>query len=246
MFYLELQHGPSHVGVEQQTVGSYTGARITCVFNRDLNRASIHVRLKTPSVSLLQSEMANTVSALAHTLSTVCFGLLQALSDELSADASTWQLVHKWVHQSHAGCVPPRLCLSATHLRMRDDEHEGLKCHKEWNKRAKRCETSSQCALILMSLGLNHFEPVSSVFKQAPTLSSILTILHFITANHGIRTQITNEIRTLEVFTNNQSHASCWAGGCCLGHNEPIDRHCGILTEWHQFKTTLKVCVTVC
>lgn len=38
MFYLELQHGPSYVGVEQQTVGSYTGAGITCIFNRDLYR----------------------------------------------------------------------------------------------------------------------------------------------------------------------------------------------------------------
>ncbi len=26
MFHLELQHGPSNVGVEQQTVGSDTGA----------------------------------------------------------------------------------------------------------------------------------------------------------------------------------------------------------------------------
>lgn len=49
MFYLELQHGPSYVGVEQQTVGSYTGAWITCIFNRDLNRANIHVRLNTLS-----------------------------------------------------------------------------------------------------------------------------------------------------------------------------------------------------
>lgn len=38
MFYLELQHGPSYVGVEQQTVGSYTGAWITCIFNRDLHK----------------------------------------------------------------------------------------------------------------------------------------------------------------------------------------------------------------
>lgn len=38
MFYLELEHGPSYVGVEQQTVGSYTGAWITCIFNRDLHK----------------------------------------------------------------------------------------------------------------------------------------------------------------------------------------------------------------
>lgn len=51
-------------------------------------------------------------------------------------------------------------------------------------------------------------EPIGSTdCKQAPTLSSILMILYFITANHGIRTQITNEIRTFKAFTDNQSHA---------------------------------------
>ncbi len=43
--------------------------------------------------------------------------------------------------------------------------------------------------------------------KWVHTLSSIWMILQFITAEHGIRTQITNEIRTLEAFTDNQSHA---------------------------------------
>ena len=38
MFYLELQHRPSYVGVEERTVGSYTGAGITRIFSRDLYR----------------------------------------------------------------------------------------------------------------------------------------------------------------------------------------------------------------
>lgn len=36
MSYLELQHGPSCVGVKQQTVGSYAGAWITCILNGGL------------------------------------------------------------------------------------------------------------------------------------------------------------------------------------------------------------------
>lgn len=36
--------------------------------------------------------------------------------------------------------------------------------------------------------------------------SCIMMILHFTTANHGIRTE-TNEFRTLEAFTDTQSHA---------------------------------------
>lgn len=36
MLYLEFQHGPSYVRVEQQTVGSYTGARVACILYRNL------------------------------------------------------------------------------------------------------------------------------------------------------------------------------------------------------------------
>lgn len=36
MFYLELQHGSSYVGVKQQTVGSYASAWISRILNGDL------------------------------------------------------------------------------------------------------------------------------------------------------------------------------------------------------------------
>ncbi len=94
---------------------------------------------------------------------------------------------------------------------------------------AKRCETFSLPAEISGCADICEpsVDEVLSV-NGAPTLSPILMILHFTAANHGIRTQITNEIRTLEAFTDNQSHASPELGGCCLSHNELIERHCGI------------------
>lgn len=129
MFYLELQHGPSYVGVEQQTVGSYTGAGITCIFNRDLykdngasqnlGRVSVFSSWVISTVCLVTRSNSVCVCALAHTHSTVCGRLLHTPSDELWADAPTRQLVHKWVHQSHTSRIPPCLCLTVTHLRIR-------------------------------------------------------------------------------------------------------------------------------
>lgn len=237
MFYLELQHGPSYIGVEQQTVGSYTGARITCVFNRDLNRASIHVRLNT----LL----------LCHCYSLkwliLCRRWLTLTALSVSACCKLW--VMNWALMRRHGSSFTSEFIRAT--RAASLRASAWVPHtwgwetmntKAWNvtksgqREQKDVKLSHSARWYLLSLGLNHFEPMSSVFKQAPTLSSILTILHFITANHGIRTQITNEIRTLEVFTNNQSHASCELGAAVWVTMSPL---MGIV-EFERNDTNLK------
>lgn len=179
--------------------------------------------------------------ALAHTHSTVCGCLLQTLSDELRVDASTRQLVHEWVHQSHTSCIPPSLCLSVAHLRVTRRVKTSTKSVKRVGKDVKLCYKHKFLAvLICASLALTELSPVC---KRAPTLKSILMILHFSTANHGIRTQITNEIRTLEAFTDNQSHASSELGAAVWVTMSPLRDI--VRFKQHHFKTTLKVWLRV-
>lgn len=83
-----------------------------------------------------------------------------------------------------------------------------------------------------------------SVCKQAPSLSSILMILYFITSNHGIRTQITNEIRTLEAFTDNQSHAFSELGAAFWVTMSPLREIVGFKQNKVNLKQPLK-CVFI-
>lgn len=63
-------------------------------------------------------------------------------------------------------------------------------------------------------------------------------ILHFSAANHGFRTQITSEIKTLEAFTDNQSHAFSELGAAFWVTMNPLREIKGFI---HQFTTTFNV-----
>lgn len=147
--------------------------------------------------------------AFPHTHSTVTGCLLQTLFNELGIDESTRQLVRKWVHQSHTSCVPPSLCLSVTHLMMM--RWGGLKCQQGWKKTEEKhmklfhLRQTFQGLLLCVSLWLKGLSlPV--LFVNGFSLLQWI-IWHSIAADHESRTQISNKIRTLELFTNNKSLA---------------------------------------
>lgn len=118
MLYLELQHGPSCVGVKQQTVGSDAGAWIIRILNGGLCKNSnfghcldiLHCACGHPQPcnELLERVLLGYRAVFGR--------LVQTLCDERGSDAPTWQIVDKRVHQGHAGSIPPGLRRAFTHL----------------------------------------------------------------------------------------------------------------------------------
>lgn len=86
-----------------------------------------------------------------------------------------------------------------------------IKCQKEMHKMRNVCVFNSK----------ERLETVCLVRVQPLPLSSIL-IFHFITVNHGVITLITNEISTLEAFTDTQSHGSSELGAACWVTINPL------------------------
>lgn len=149
MFYLELQHGPSYVRVEQQTVGSYTGAGITCVFNRDLYKdnggsqnlgwASIFSPWVIPIVCLVTR--SNSVCVCVHWLTLTALWVaacctLWAMNCGLMRRHGS-SFTSEFIRATRAASRRASAWLSHT-WEWGDEEHDWLKCHEEGRKRDKR------------------------------------------------------------------------------------------------------------
>lgn len=107
-----------------------------------------------------------------------------------------------------------------------------IECQKEMYKMRNVCVFNSR---------VDWLETVCLVRVQLLPFSSIL-ILHFITVNHGVITLITNEISTLEAFTDTQSHGSSELGAACWVTMNPLRE----IVEFMQnigLKQSLKKCI---
>lgn len=152
MFYLELQHGPSNVGVEQQTVGSYTGAWITCIVYGDLYRDNSAGKHSCWDLTLS--------FCLVKRCNTVCLRWLALTALSVAACCRLWVMnwglmrrhgssfTSEFIRATRAASLRASAWVSHT-WGWRDDEHKGLKCQTEcqkmWNFVRQKCQGMLTC-----------------------------------------------------------------------------------------------------